>query len=205
MPALFPYEIDQLSSTEAPDVPLSTLRELYPEIILSASIRELLDEWPLACASDEVAHLLILARQVAIRQPAALAKILTAEDEYCLELAAGLVQREEYKTFFGQLEAKSEGEVSFNEVIQKTDALILLYSGETLEQVRTLVAYSRVLQGAIFTLILPKIFCDEYDLDEDNSDENAFVPFKDENRQARNAVATRKLVEGMQSFLQATS
>lgn len=201
---LFPCEWEQLSK-DAQLLPIPTLRELYPEIVLPDDVRKVLNYYPLFHVQDEIANLLLLTQQVNSGWPLSSSALimLTSQERNLLESTPDVIEKQELQTFSFQLDAHSNGEASFAEVTRNVRFIVGVFISE-FSDMPVLAAHARLLEGAIYTLVLPKIFCDEENLNDDNSDENDFVPFNDETLQASNVRATKKLIERMQSRLKET-
>lgn len=199
---LFSCELEQLSET-AQLLPIPTLRELYPESVLPEDVRKVLNYYPLFHVQEEIANLFLLTQQVNSGWPTSSSSeliTLTSQEKNLLESIPDVIENQELQTFTWQLDAHSEGEISFAEVIRNVRFIVTVFI-RGFSDIAVLAAHTRLLEGAIYTLVLPKVFSDEEDLADYDSDENDFVPFKDAARQAANVRATQKLIEGMQSYL----
>lgn len=203
MPKLFPCEISAIADkgfADLTEVPAETVKELYPECVLSSKMRTAVTTWPLYHNSGGTAKLSLLVHQafydgkgVTRAELETLMSVTQFENEgklHPLYQFAGTTLKPDSTNFQIEMGEYSRGQLSFKQVTDEIDTAVGILTDEILGfKIMQKTNFVDMLEGAFMTLIIRNMFT--YDDDFTN------IPFREVGRQEKNELLVQKLMRDL--------
>lgn len=211
MPKLFPCEISAIAAkgfTDLTEVPAETVKELYPECVLPASMRTAVTTWPLYYNSGGTAKLSLLVHQafydgkgITRAEMETLMSVTQFENEgklHPLYQFAGTTLKPDSMDFQMEMREYSRGQLSFKQVTDEIDTAVGILTDEILGlKMMQKTNLTDMLEGAFMTLILRDMFTDD--------DDFTRIPFREADRQEKNELLVQDLMRNLAAIVRRKS